>query len=56
MTKCSRDIQDPVDMKFRIFGQAVSKYMIISVCVMFWRHVTARLKGYFVMITMAAFI
>jgi hypothetical protein len=24
-----------VDMKFKIFGQAVSKYMIVSVCVMF---------------------
>ena len=30
MTKYSRDIQDLVDMKFRIFGQAVSKYMIVS--------------------------
>jgi hypothetical protein len=35
MTKSSRDIQDFVDMKFRIFGQAVSKYMIVSICVMF---------------------
>jgi hypothetical protein len=35
MTKCSRDIQDLVDMKFRIFGRAVSKYMIVSVCAMF---------------------
>jgi hypothetical protein len=35
MTKSSRDIQDFLDMKFRIFGQAVSKYMIVSVCVMF---------------------
>jgi hypothetical protein len=34
MTKSSRDIQDLVDMKSRIFGQAVSKYMIVSVCVM----------------------
>ena len=32
MTKSSRDTQDFVDMKFRIFGQAVSKYMIVSVC------------------------
>jgi hypothetical protein len=40
MTKSSRDIQNFVDMKFRIFGQAVSKYMIVSVCVMFWRHLT----------------
>jgi hypothetical protein len=28
MTKSSGDIQDLADMKFRIFGQAVSKYMI----------------------------
>ena len=35
MTKSSRDIQDFLDMKFSIFGQAVSKYMIVSVCVMF---------------------
>ena len=35
MTKSSGDIQDLVDMKFRIFGQAVSKYMIVSLCVMF---------------------
>jgi hypothetical protein len=35
MTKSSRDIQDFLDMKFRIFGQAVSKYMIVSVCVVF---------------------
>jgi hypothetical protein len=33
--KSSRDIQDFLDMKFRIFGQAVSKYMIVSVCVIF---------------------
>ena len=56
MTKSSRDIQDLVDMKFRIFGQAVSKYMIVSLCVMFWRHLTPRSKGYFVRITMVAFI
>jgi hypothetical protein len=31
-----------VDMKFRIFGQAVSKYTIVLVCVMFWRHLTPR--------------
>ena len=35
MTKSSGDIQDLFDMKFRIFGQAVSKYMIVSLCVMF---------------------
>jgi hypothetical protein len=35
MSKSSRDIQDLVDMKFIIFGQAVSKYTIVSVCVMF---------------------
>ena len=46
MTKSSGDIQDLVDMKFRIFGQAVSKYMIVSLCVMFWRHLTPRSKGY----------
>jgi hypothetical protein len=56
MMKSSRDIQDFLDMKFRIFGQAVSKYMIVSVCVMFWRHLTPRLKGYFVRISMVGFI
>jgi hypothetical protein len=35
ITKNSRDIQDHVDMKFRILGQSVNKYMIVSVCVMF---------------------
>jgi hypothetical protein len=43
-----------VDMKFIIFGQAVSKYTIVSVCVMFWRHLTPRLKGYFVRNSMVA--
>jgi hypothetical protein len=33
--KSLRDIQDFLDMKLRIFGQAESKYMIVSVCVMF---------------------
>jgi hypothetical protein len=56
MTKNSRDIQDLVDMKSRIFGQAVSKYMIVSVCVMLWRHLTPRSKGYFMRISMVAFI
>jgi hypothetical protein len=35
MTKSLKDIQDFLNMKFRIFGQAVSKYMIVSVCVIF---------------------
>jgi hypothetical protein len=35
MRKSSRDNKDFLDMKFRIFGQAVSKYMIVSVCVIF---------------------
>jgi hypothetical protein len=56
MTKRSRDIQDFPDMKFRIFGQTVSKCMIVSVCVIFWRHLTPRSKGYFVRISMVAFI
>jgi hypothetical protein len=56
MKKSSRDIQDFLDMNFRIFGEAVSKYMIVSVCVMFWRHLTPRSKGYFVRISMVAFI
>jgi hypothetical protein len=56
MTKSLRDIQDFVDMKFRIFGRAVSKYMIVSVYVMFWRHLTPRSKGYFVRISMVGFI
>jgi hypothetical protein len=34
MTKRGKS-RDFLDMKFRIFGQAVSKYMIVSVCVMF---------------------
>jgi hypothetical protein len=29
-----------VETKFRMFGQAVSKYMIVSVCVILWRHST----------------
>ena len=41
----SLDIQLFMNMKNRMFGQAVSKYMIISVCVMFWWHLTQ--KGYF---------
>jgi hypothetical protein len=55
MTKSSRDIQDLVDMKFRIFAQAVSKYEIVSVCE-FFTALTPRSKGYFVRITMLAFI
>jgi hypothetical protein len=43
--KSSRDIQDFLDVKFRIVGQAVSKYMIVSVCVMFWRHLTPRVRN-----------
>ena len=35
MTKSSRDIQDFLVMKFRIFDLAVSEYMIVTVCVMF---------------------
>ena len=35
ITKSSRDTQDFLDMKFRIFGLAVSECMIVSVCVMF---------------------
>jgi hypothetical protein len=31
------DIQVFLDMKYRMFGQAVSKYMV---CVMLWRHLT----------------
>jgi hypothetical protein len=27
-------------MKYRMFGQAASKYMIVLVRVMFWRHLT----------------
>ena len=32
--KNSQVIQAIVETKFRMFGQAVSKYMIVSVCVM----------------------
>jgi hypothetical protein len=32
--RSSRDIQDFLDMKYRIFGQAVSKIHIVLVCVM----------------------
>jgi hypothetical protein len=56
MTKSSRDIQDFLVMKFRIFDLAVSEYMIVTVCVMFWRHLTPCSKDYFVRISMVAFI
>jgi hypothetical protein len=36
----SQVIHAIVETKFRMFGQAVSKYMIVSVCVMLWRHST----------------
>jgi hypothetical protein len=52
MTESLEDIQLFLDMKYRMFGQAVSKYMIVSVCVMFRRHLTPRSKGYFVRISM----
>jgi hypothetical protein len=45
-----------VETKFRMFGQAVSKYMIVSVCVMLWRHSTPRWKGYFIRISMVFFV
>jgi hypothetical protein len=45
-----------VETKFRMFGQAVSKYMIVSVCVMLWRHSTSRWKGYFIRISMVFFV
>ena len=34
MTKSLEDIQLFLDTKYRMFGQAVSKYVIVSVCVM----------------------
>ena len=33
--KSLEDIQLYLDMKYRMFDQTVSKYMIVSVCVMF---------------------
>jgi hypothetical protein len=45
-----------VETKFRMFGQAVSKYMIVSVCVMLWRHSTPHWKGYFIRISMVFFV
>jgi hypothetical protein len=27
-------------MKYRMFGQAVTKYIIVLVCAMFWRYLT----------------
>jgi hypothetical protein len=45
-----------METKYRIFGQAVSKSMIVSVCVMFWRHSTPRWKGYFITISMVIFV
>jgi hypothetical protein len=45
-----------VETKFRMFGQAVSKYMIVSVCVMLWRQLTPRWKGYFIRISMVFFV
>jgi hypothetical protein len=45
-----------VETKFRMFGQAVSKYMIVSVCVMLWRQSTPRWKGYFIRISMVFFV
>jgi hypothetical protein len=40
-----------LDMKYRMFGQAESKYAIILVCVMLLRHLTPRSKGYFMRIS-----
>jgi hypothetical protein len=40
-----------LDMKYRMFGQAASKYAIILVCVMLLRHLTPRSKGYFMRIS-----
>jgi hypothetical protein len=47
-----------VETKFRMFGQAASKYMIVSICVsvMLWRHSTPRWKGYFIRISMVFFV
>jgi hypothetical protein len=49
--KSSKDIQVFLDMKYRMFGQAASKYAIILVCVMLLRHLTPRSKGYFMRIS-----
>ena len=54
--KSLEDIQLFLDMKYRMFEQAVSKYIIVSVCVMFWRHLTPRPKGYFLRISMVALV
>jgi hypothetical protein len=56
MTNTLEDIQLFLDMKHRMFGQAVSINIWFSVCVMFWRHLTPRSKGYFVRISMVAFV
>ena len=56
VTKRLEDIQLFLNMKYRMFGQAVSKYMIASVCSMFWRHLTPRSKGYLVRISMVDFV
>jgi hypothetical protein len=38
--KNSQVIYTIVETKFWMFGQAVSKYIIVSVCVMLWQHST----------------
>jgi hypothetical protein len=44
-------------MKYRMFGQAVSKYTIVLVCVlMLWRHLTHRSKGYLMRISTVVFV
>jgi hypothetical protein len=39
-----------------MLGQAVSKYVIVSVCVMLWQQSTPRWKGYFIRISMVFFV
>jgi hypothetical protein len=54
--KNSQVIHAIVETKFWMFGQVVSKYMIVSVCVMLWRHSIPRWKGYFIRISMVFFV
>ena len=55
MLKSLEDIQ-VFYMKCKMFGQAVSKYTIVLVCVMLWRHLTPHSKGYVMRISTAVFV
>jgi hypothetical protein len=56
MTKSLEDIQLFLFSRLNVWRSGEYKYIIVSVCVMFWRHLISRSKDYFVRISMVGFV